>query len=228
MESLKIAFEVITSPFNGFKRLKEKKTFWAAFLLTVIISTGAIGYYSFNVDMKYVITQQLERSGKMDNIPKKQMNKIIDLQAKTGKYFMTGGAVIGSFIYLFIIALYLFTMGKIFTSDLTFKDALVIVGNSYFVFFISSLILLIIMFATDFKTSLIQDLMPGNLAYYFSVESVGKKLYTLFSKIDVFSLWFVSLLGIGFHIFTEESLIKSILTVFVPYILLIAFAVFMA
>ncbi len=228
MESLKLAFETIVSPFNGFKKLREKKTFWSAFLLTVIVSTGAIAYYSFNVDFKYVVTQQLERSGKMDNIPKQQMDKIIDLQAKTGKYFMTGGAVIGSFIYLLIISLYLFTMAKIFTSDLSFKDALVIVGNSYFVFFISSLILLIILFITDFRTYLIQDLMPGNLAYYFSVDTVGRKLYTLFSKIDVFSLWFVSLLGIGFHIFTEESLVKSLLTVFVPYILLIAFAVLMA
>ena len=227
MESIKLAFEVITSPFNGFKKLKEKKTFWLPFLLTVILSTAAVSYYAYNVDLKYVVTQQLERSGKMDKLPKEQVDKIIEMQAKIGKYFMPIGSVIGSFVLLLIGALYLFTMAKIFTSDLGFKDAAVITGNSFFVLLLSTIVFIIIMFVTDFKTSSIQSLMPTNLAYYFSYDALGKKLYTLFSKIDLFNIWFVALLGIGFHIFTEESLVKSLLTVFIPYILLILLAVLM-
>jgi len=221
MESLKLAFEAITSPFKGFEKLKERKTFWLPFLLAVVLSTASIGYYAFNVDLKYVVTQQLEQSGKMDQLPKNQVEKIVDMQAKIGKYFMPIGGFIGSFVYLLIVALYLFTMAKIYTSDLSFKDALVITGNSFFVYVLSSLIFFIIMLMTDFKTSTIQELMPSNLAYYFSYEAVGRKLYTLFSKIDLFNIWFATLLGIGFHVFSEESLTKSLLTVFVPYILLI-------
>ena len=228
MESIKLAFEVMTSPFNGFKKLKEKKTFWLPFLLTVILSTAAVTYYAYNVDLKYVITQQMEMSGKMEQFSKQQVDKMIDIQSKVAKYAMPIGAFLGSFLYLLIIALYLFTMAKIYTSDLGFKEAMAITGNAYFVFLLSSIVFIIIMLVTDFKTSTLQSLMPTNLAYYFSYETLGKKLYILFSKIDLFSVWFVSLLGIGFHVFTEESLTKSLLTVFIPYILLILLAVLMA
>ncbi len=228
MDSFKNAFEVITSPFSGFKQLKKKKTFWLPFLLTLLLTTGTFTYYSFNVDLKYVITQQIERSGKLNQLPKEQVDKLIDMQAKMGKYFMPIGAFVGSFVYLLFVGLYLFVMAKIFTSDLTFKDALVITGNSFFIYFLSSIIFLIILLVTDFKTSPINALMPSNLSYYFSYDTLGKKMYTLFSKIDIFNFWFVWLLGAGFHVFTEESLTKSMLTVFVPYILLILLAVLMA
>ena len=228
MESIKLAFEVIASPFNGFKKLKEKKTFLLPFLLTVILSTAAVAYYAYNVDLKYVITQQMEMSGKMEQFPKQQVDKMIDIQSKVAKYGMPVGAFLGSFLYFLVISLYLFTMAKIYTSDLGFKEAMAITGNAYFVFLISSIVFFMIMLFTDFRTVSIESLMPTNLAYYFSYETLGKKLYILFSKIDLFNLWFMALLGIGFHVFTEESLTKSLLTVFVPFILLILIAVLMA
>ena len=228
MESIKLAFEVIASPFNGFKKLKEKKAFLVPFLLAVVLNTVAVTYYTFNVDLKYVVAQQIEMSGKMDAMPKEQVDKMINIQSKILKYAMPTGYFLGAFFYLIIIALYLFTMAKVYTSDLSFKESIVITGNAYFVFFISAVTLIIILFVTDFKTSSLQSLMPTNLAYYFSYETLGRKLYIVFSKIDLFSVWFVSLLGIGFHVFTEESLTKSLLTVFVPYILLIILAILTA
>ncbi|BBB32513.1 hypothetical protein TTHT_0960 [Thermotomaculum hydrothermale] len=225
MESLKLAFEVITSPFKGFEKLKEKKTFWLPFLLTVILSTAATGYYAFNADMKYVITQKLEKSEKMQQFSKEQADQIINMQSKVAKYAMPIGAFVGSFFFLLIVALYLFTMAKVYTSDLSFKDALAITGNAFFVYLLSTIIFIIILLITDFKTTPVESLMPTNLGYYFSSQALGKKLYTLFTKIDIFGIWFASLLGIGFHIFTEESLTKSFLTVFIPYIALIVISV---
>ena len=228
MEAIKLAFEVITSPFSGFKKLKEKKTFLLPFLLTVLVYTGTFSYYAFNVDFKYVITRQLEMSGKLEELPKQQVDKLIDMQAKMGKYFVAGTAFFSPFFYILVISFYLFVMAKIYASDLSFKDAIVITGNGFFVFLFFSIVFMAIMLLTDFKTATPETLMPTSLAYYFSYETVGKKLYALFSKIDLFGIWFTSLLGIGFHIFTEESLVKSMLTVFIPYILIAVISVLLA
>ncbi len=227
MESLKTAFDVIVSPFKGFEKLKEKKTFWLPFLLTIFLMSGAIGYYSFNVDWKYILTKQFEETGTIEKLPAENRDEIIDKQAQFTKYIAPIGSFFGAFVYLLIISLYLFTMAKVYASDLSYKEAMVIVGNSYFVFFLWSVIFFVILFLTDFKTTPIQDLLPTNLYYFFSGAEINKKLAVLL-KIDFFNLWFTYLLGVGFSVFTGESLKKSLLTAFVPYVLIILISVFMA
>ncbi len=228
MESLKLAFETITSPFKGFEKLKERRSFWLPFLLTVLISIFSAMYYSSNADLKYILTQQLERTGKVQQLSQKDIDRIVDLQAKFGKYFMPVGVAVSSFLYFLIVAFYLFVMAKIYTTDLGFKESATIVGNAYLVYFISSIVFIVIMLLTNFRTTPIENLMPSNLAYYFSSQTLNGKLYVLFSKIDIFNLWFAFLLGVGFHKFTGEGLTKSLLTVFVPYVLLITVSVLFA
>jgi len=78
------------------------------------------------------------------------------------------------------------------------------------------------MLAGDASTTMLQDLIPSNIGYFFPMEEVGKKLYILLKSLDFFSIWKFILMIIGFTAITRSKTWKSAAVILVPWALFIA------
>ena len=68
---------------------------------------------------------------------------------------------------------------------------------------------LVMIFLGDVERFNPQNPAPTNLGFFLNPLETAKSLYTLASSIDVFTIWFLVLLGIGFSTATGRKVKSS-------------------
>ncbi len=222
MESLNRLIRVLGSPTEVFKSAKEAPKLFIPILVVTLLMTGTMAYYSFNVDAAAIIEKGIELSGRADQIPADRMEQIVNAQSKVMKYSIPGGTLIMMPIVLFLMGLYFYIMGKIMGGEANYGQSTAIVVYAQGPTLIWIVVALAIMFMGDFSTTLQQDLIPSNLAYFLDPETVGRKLHALAYSIDFFKIWQAILMILGFSVMTESKLSKSAAVVLVPWALIVA------
>jgi len=222
MESLNRLIQVLGSPIEVFNRAKEAPKLFIPILVITLLMTGTMAYYSFNIDAGAIIEKSIEMSGRADQIPEAQMDQIVTAQSKVMKYSIPGGVLVMTPIILFLMGLYFYVMGKIMGGEANYAQSTAIVVYAQGPTLIWIVVALAIMFMGDFSTTLQQDLIPSNLAYFLDVETVGRKFHAFAYSIDFFKIWQAILMILGFSVMTDSKPAKSAAVVLVPWALIIA------
>ncbi|HZU30258.1 MAG TPA: YIP1 family protein, partial [Candidatus Angelobacter sp.] len=120
-----------------------------------------------------------------------------------------------------LLAIFNFILG----AEVTFSRALAVTFYSGLPFIISSILLIISFLASSDPNTI--DIsgnpMPTNPGFFLDPEG-NKALYSLASALDIFKIWFVILLGLGFATAStnrKPSTSTGIATVFVCYGILV-------
>lgn len=222
MESLNRLIQVLGSPTEVFQRAKETPKLLSPILVVTLLMTGTMAYYSFNIDAVAIIEKSIEMSGRADQIPEAQMEQIVNAQSKVMKYSIPGGTLVMIPIVLFLMGLYFYVVGKIAGGEANYAQSTAIVVYAQGPTLIWVVVALVIMFMGDFSTTLQQDLVPSNLAYFLDPETVSKKFYAFAYSVDFFKIWQAILMIMGFSVMTDSKPVKSAAVVLIPWALIIA------
>ncbi len=220
MEGIKRLFRVLFSPEEVFEEAKKAPKVILAIIFLTIVITGTMSYYAYQMNAPVILEKQLEMSGKADQFSDEMKDKIIDTQAKIIKYTMPVGVFLGTPIMFLLIALYLFVIAKLMGNDATYGQNLAVTVYGSAPAIIAMLVAMAIMLTGDTSTTIFQNLTPSSPAYFFPMEQVGNKLYTLLRSIDFFSIWEYILMIIGFSVITGTKKWKSAAIILIPVILL--------
>ncbi|MBS1518434.1 MAG: YIP1 family protein [Bacteroidetes bacterium] len=197
----------------------EKKNYWLIPIIIAIV-LGLISSFIFMQDkeltskvmdkQKAKMMERFEKNIKEGKMTQEQANNAMESINPEGTMFKIigyGGAALGPFIILFILGLIYFIALKVLKSEAGFTDVLNVVGLAYLIIAIGNLIATVI--------SVIKgDLGSLSLGLLLSEESVGSKVYTMISKLDVFSIWFYTVVAIGITKIGRISMAKSVIFVF--------------
>ncbi len=215
---------IFIAPTKTFEDLKRNPSWWVPWLVTGIflIIFGVVAVQK--IDMARFIQQQIEKSPsaqrRMEQLPPEQREKGIAMQATGTKvvfyiypvFTLIGGLIIAAVL----MAVFNFLLG----AEVPFQRAMAVVFYSFVPLIISTILLTVSLLASsDPNTIDLTNPMPTNPGFFMDPQG-NKFVYAIASSLDIFSIWVVFLLGLGFAASSSNrkpSISTGITTMFVVF-----------
>ncbi|SRR5579871_473973 len=212
------------APSKTFEDIRRNASWWVPWLISAIFALGFGITAVQKIDMTRFVQQQIEKSpsaqARLERATPAQREQGIALQATITKvtfyvlplFTLIGGLVIAAVL----MAIFNFIMG----AEVPFARAMAVTFYAFLPGILKSILLGVSLFAISDPNSIdLTNPMPTNPAFF--LDPLGNKfLYTLLSYVDLFAIWYVVLLGMGFALASSNrkvSVSSGITTVFIAY-----------
>jgi hypothetical protein len=215
--------DVYFSPREAFTRIVRKPSFLVPFVAYLALALGFTGLWLSKVDPAEFVKAQLEESGQWDKIPAEQRDGILESAAGRMKTFGWVGPVIITPLVLVVTAAgLLFVFRFLFGAEVVYKQALAIVSWCFFAVGLvtTPLLMLVLYLKGDWNVNP-ADALQANLSLLLDKSEASRPLWALFSSIDVFSLWLVFLLAVGFGVASHKKTSAAFWGVAIPWLLIV-------
>src|SRR5436305_9281472 len=196
---------VYFSPSKTFADIRRNASWWVPWLLLTLVGLGVSSVMVRKVDYYQMTRQQIENSRQAEqfqSLPKEQQEQRLAVAAKIGKIFSFIIPIIGPILGALVIgALMMGTFNFLFETEVAFRQAMAIVfyawlpGLLYQIFTGVTLLL-----RTDTQDLNLRNILATNPAYFMDVNSGSKFLYGMAASLDIFSIWIIILIGMGFAV----------------------------
>jgi hypothetical protein len=216
--------DVVVSPREAFTAIVAKPGFWLAFAFHLAMVSAFSAVWIAKVDPAEFGKAQLVESGRWDTMTPEQRAGAMSFQTRTVFAVFTGIAVaVGTPLVLLAIAgTLLFVYRFFYAGEVTFRQSLAIVAYVFAALSLVSTPLLFLVFFLKGNWNLNpQDAIQANLTLLLDRDSVSKALWALARSIDLFALWMVWLLAVGFGVATKKTTGSALWGVAVPWVVIV-------
>jgi len=215
--------DVYFSPREAFTRIVRNPRFLVPLVAYVILVLGFTGVWMQKMDPAEFMKIQIEESGQADRIPAEQREAIIEQQAKWMPIFAWVMGPVGIAVSLLVIAgALLFIYRFFYAAEVSFRQSFAIVTWVFFaVGLVTTPVTLAVMSLKGDWNINPQEAVQANLGLLLEKSSAAKPLWTLLTNIDVFSLWMVFLLAVGFAVASRKPTGSALWGVAIPWILIV-------
>jgi hypothetical protein len=210
--------DTFIAPSKTFTDLRRNASWWAPFLLMVIISTVFVYVAGQKIGFRKIMENQMQAQPKaqerLEKLPADQREQQMETGAKFTQVISYVFPVITLIIWL-IIATALFATFKFAAgADVSFKVSLAIVIYAALPLMVKTLLALL---------SVVAGMSPDSFSFqnpvatnpgYFMNPSDNVFLYSLGSAVDIFMIWTLALTAIGFTCVSKVKRATSFAIVF--------------
>jgi Yip1 domain len=195
-------FGVLFSPKPTFESIVRRPTWVLPLILLAIVSIVLIFVFGQRVGWRdYMIRQDQQNSRtqkQMESMTAEQRENLINTQTKVAPIFAYVAVVLVPFIAAVVVgAVLMLAFNLIWGTKIGFVPSLAIVSYSWVPGLIGALLGILILFIKDPSTVDLEHLVASNGGAFLSDDS-PKWLLTLLTMFDLFALWNMILMGIGF------------------------------
>jgi hypothetical protein len=197
---------VIFSPDATFASI-AKRPDWVLPLVLLLITSLVAGFIiAQHVDFGSAARESMEQN---KNMPPEQVEKAVRIASSIGKVLTYLSPVL-SLIGLLVIAGILLLAFRLFGGEGDFKQAFSVTCYASIPSIIKSAVTLIIMVARGgiMPVTALATLVPSNLGFLTDMKT-NPMAFALLSSFDIFSVWFLALMIIGFAYVSRLSRAKS-------------------
>jgi len=220
---------VFIAPKKTFEDLKRNSSWWVPFIISAVFGL-IVGIVTVQrVDMRQFAQQQIDKSPlaqkQLERLTPEQREQNLAIRASITKgtfYAIPVFQLIGGLIFAAVLmAVFNFILG----AEVSFARALGVVFYASIPGIIRAILLIVsLLTSSDPSTiDLAGNPMPTNTGFFLDPQG-NKVLYSLASALDIFIIWYVVLLGLGFAAASmnrKPSRGTGIATVFVCYGILV-------
>jgi len=205
---------IIIEPGKAFEHIKEKDDWWIPLILAVVI--GWVFTAVTAPAVARLTAQKMAEMGADVELPK-FMGMVAYISVP-----------IGTMTAWLIAAVMFWFLGNFFGADWDFTKALDLYAYSYVIQALRSVLSIIILLLRGIPNIMtFKDLnVATGLNLFFSPENL--RLYTLFSKIEVFTIWQYVLIAYGISEITGISKKKAAWISVIVYLITLGFSVILA
>ncbi len=197
---------ILFAPGATFEDIARNPDFLAPLIAVVVSNIAVTETMLAKIGIERIVRMSLERSKRASTMSPEQMQQAVSQGAKFGGVLAHLGGLLGPPIALLIFAgLGLLILNSIFGSELNFKTAFAVTCYSNLVAILAALMAVAMILFGDPEHFDPQNPTPTNLGFFLNPLETSKPLIALASSIDIFSLWLLGLLGIGFSEATGEK-----------------------
>ena len=210
---------VLTSPGNTFAAIRERPTWLVAMVLLVLVGVFVGWNLSGKLDFEQITREAMAEQGRQ--MSEDDLQRVIDIQEKVGPIMMIVAPLLLQPVLLLLLAVVFLVVFKLMGGEMSYAQSLGVTVHSMLPRAVLALLALPAIFTRaeigydDIRTG---GLLPSNLAA-FAPEDAGPALITLLSSIDLFSLWVLALLIIGYSVTARVSKSTATLSVGVLWVL---------
>jgi Yip1 domain len=211
--------DVYFAPREAFTRVVRSPRVLVPLVVYVVLVLGFTGVWMQKMDAREFMKTQIEESGRADKIPADQREAIIEQQARFMPIYAWVLGPVGIAVTLLVIAgALLFIFRFFYSSEVVFKQAFAIVTWTFFAVGLvtTPLLLLVLQMKGDWNINP-QEAIQANLGLLLDRSAAAKPLWALLSSIDVFSLWMIFLLAVGFGVASKKTTGSALWGVAIPW-----------
>ncbi|HVF58773.1 MAG TPA: YIP1 family protein [Thermoanaerobaculia bacterium] len=195
---------VLIAPAKTFRSIAERPT-WLAPMVVLVLLTGTISMLMMQrADMGEMIRTRVEESGR--NVPAEAVERQVEFVERFGWLLGIVGALLAPVMYI-IAAAVLLAIFKMLGSEITFPQSLSTFLYSLAPWMIAAVLTLPVVLARDSLTT--EELQSGSLLMsnlsFLAPEDSGAAVRAALASVDLFSLWTLALLAIGYRIVARVS-----------------------
>ena len=196
-------FGAIFSPKPTFESIAQRPTWILPLVLFSLLSIVTIFIFGQRVGWRSFMIRQDQQNSRlqkqMDQMTPEQREKMLDQQTKIAPIFGYVFGVLGIFVVAVIVAAILMVAFNMMTGGgIGFVTSLGIVTHSWVPGLIAGLLGILVLFLKDPSTVDIQHLVATNAGAFLS-DDAPKWQESLLSSLDLFTLWSMILMGIGYN-----------------------------
>lgn len=190
------------APKKTFEDLKRNASWWVPWLIMAIFSVtfGAVAVQK--LDMVRFLQREIDKSPsaqkRMEQVPPERREGILAVQATVAKGFFYAAPVLNLIGGLIIAAVLMFIFNFMLGAEVPFPRAMAIVFYSFLPYIFYNILLTIsLLVSSDPNTIDITNPMPTNAGFFLD-PTANQFLYSVGSSIDIFNIWVLILMGLGF------------------------------
>jgi Yip1 domain len=209
------------APTKTFQAIRQNASWWMAWLLMAIVSYGFIYTMDKKIGFEQITQTEIARSSRaaqFDAMPQDQKEKQMDFAVKLTRGISYSIPIFTILAYLVVAAVLMGTFNFGLGTQVPFKRALAITVYGFLPSLIGALMGILGMIAVNPEGFNSRNPIASNPAYFMD-PNAHKSLYVLASALDIFSLWTVVLLGIGFAVNSKVKRSTAIMVVLGWYLL---------
>ena len=189
------------APSKTFADLRRNSRWWLAFLVIAVVSLAFIYVIDQKIGFDQVAHNMIansSRAAQMEQLPPDQRAQRYESTAKFTRVFAYASPLVTLIVYLIIAAVLVGTFRFGAGAEVGYKTSLAIVIYASLPFVISALLGIVSISAGVNPESFnLNNPVASNPAYFMDMAG-NKFFYTLASALDVFTIWSLVLMALGF------------------------------
>src|SRR5207248_6859150 len=207
---------VLFSPDATFRSIAEKPDWLVPLVLLLIVALCAGVIMAPHMDFGAAAREAMEQN---KNVSAEQIDRAVRISSSIGKVLMYIAPVL-SLIGLLVIAGVVLLAFRIFGGEGDYKQAFSVTCYASIPTIIKSVVTLIVVMAKGgiIPAPAMQTIVRSNLGFLVDYKT-NPMAFALLSSFDIFSVWFLALLIIGFAYVARVSKVKSAVTIISLWIL---------
>lgn len=214
---------VLFEPSAAFADIAARPRWWVPALLLIVLQISYITAFSQRVGWEQYMRQKFESNEQIQKMDPEKREALIQGQAK---FAGIAGSVMGpiALILTVLISAALFKgLFSVMDATMPFKSGFAVTWYAMVPSMLSILLSIGVMFLKDPGDFDLEHPLAFNVGAFLNKETTGKFLYRLATSLDLFVIWLVALMGLGYSVATggKVSAGKSIGTVTVVWLVLI-------
>ncbi len=211
---------VFFDPKKTFADVIERPRWIIPVVILSILSLIFITLYGQRFGWEQVVKQQMEESGRAQNMTAEQFQQAVTMGAKIGSVIGYVQSLIGPLIMVLICAAVLmFMANSIVGTKIRLPQMMGIVGYASLTGLVTVPLMILVMFLKNKEDYDIRNPLAFNLGAFLSADS-AKWLKALLGSFDLFSFWTMSLIAVGIMVAggRKISFGKALGVVLVPWL----------
>ncbi len=212
---------VLLAPERTFRALAARPAWLPAMLLLVVTALGLSLAVTPKLDMKQVMREAIEEKGA--DITEAQLERQVEMADKFKWIGTASQVVLQPAVYLLMAVIFL-VLFRLLGSEIDFRQSLSVSVHGMMPFVIATLLTIpVVLSRASLSLKDVQSAryLHSNLAA-FAPESTGKPMMALLASADLFSIWTIVLLAIGFRVVGKLSRAAAAGTVIALWALVVA------
>ena len=211
---------IFWEPKPVFQDLAAKPRFWVPLILLTLLSVVYMVSFSRVVGWESMIRRQLDSNARVQQLPAEQRERAMQQAMTFTVPFAYAGAVVGITAASLVIAgVLLGIMNLLGGAGLKFKQAFSITVYSFLPSALASVLGLVVLFSKNPEDFDLQNPLPLNLGAFLSGPETGAAVKALARSIDLFAIWIMLLMALGFSTAAGKRLSygKALTLIIVPW-----------
>jgi len=189
---------VFFSPKATFEDIVRKPTWVLPVVLLTLFSLGVSFAINQRINWREFMSQQIEKSPQAASMSAEQKEQRIEGGAKFSPPFTYAIGLLGPIIGMLVVALVMWGAYNLLGGANTdFGTSFAITAHAFMTGLLSSLLFIVVLYLKPYGTVDLENPVATNLAAILQDDS-SKVLVALLKSIDVFTIWTLILLAIGF------------------------------
>jgi hypothetical protein len=197
---------VLFNPKPTLADIARRPTWVAPVVLFCLLNIAVTAIFTQRVGWRSFMEKRFENNSRFQQLPQEQREQQLNQAVKTAPILGYVFGVVGTLVVILVVAgVLLGAFNLIAGAGLNFKTSLGIVSYAYMPGVLGGLLGILVLFLKDPSTIDLENLVASNFAALLTSDT-SKWLIALAKSFDLFVIWILLLLAVGFSVANPKKI----------------------